>query len=95
MKKDLTKIRKEEEKLYKNFLIVRNEYIYTNNKKEEQRKITEIKKIFKKLDPLQIKLQIMNPKTSKERLEAIIDMCKESKDKYIKSIERSDDDNGI
>ena len=32
MKKDLTKIRKEEEKLYKNFLIVRNEYIYTNNK---------------------------------------------------------------
>lgn len=95
MKKDLTKIRKEEEKLYKNFLIVRNEYIYTNNKKEEQSKITEIKKIFKKLDPLQIKLQIMNPKTSKERLEAIIDMCKESKDKYIKSIERSDDDNGI
>lgn len=95
MKKDLTKIRKEEEELYKNFLIVRNEYIYTNNKKEEQRKITEIKKIFKKLDPLQIKLQIMNPKTSKERLEAIIDMCKESKDKYIKSIERSDDDNGI
>ena len=95
MKKDLTKIRKEEEELYKNFLIVRNEYIYTNNKKEEQRKITEIKKIFKKLDPLQIKLQIMNPKTSKERLEAIIDMCKESKDKYIKSIEKSDDDNGI
>lgn len=95
MKKDLTKIRKEEEELYKNFLIVRNEYIYTNNKKEEQRKITEIKKIFKKLDPLQIKLQMMNPKTSKERLEAIIDMCKESKDKYIKSIERSDDDNGI
>lgn len=95
MKKDLTKIRKEEEELYKNFLIVRNEYIYTNDKKEEQRKITEIKKIFKKLDPLQIKLQIMNPKTSKERLEAIIDMCKESKDKYIKSIERSDDDNGI
>ena len=37
----------------------------------------------------------MNPKTSKERLEAIIDMCKESKDKYIKSIEKSDDDNGI
>ena len=95
MKKDLTKIRKEEEELYKNFLIVRNEYIYTNNKKEEQRKITEIKKIFKKLDPLQIKLQMMNPKTSKERLEAIIDMCKESKDKYIKSIEKSDDDNGI
>lgn len=95
MKKDLTKIRKEEEKLYKKFLIVRNEYIYTNNKKEEQCKITEIKKIFKKLDPLQIKLQIMNPKTSKERLEAIINMCKESKDKYIKSIERSDDDNGI
>lgn len=95
MKKDLTKIRKEEEKLYKKFLIVRNEYIYTNNKKEEQCKIIEIKKIFKKLDPLQIKLQIMNPKTSKERLEAIINMCKESKDKYIKSIERSDDDNGI
>lgn len=95
MKKDITKIRKEEEELYRKFLIVRNEYIYTNNKKEEQRKITEIKKIFKKLDLLQIKLQIMNPKTSKERLEAIIDMCKESKDKYIKSIERSDDDNGI
>ncbi len=95
MKKDITKIRKEEEELYRKFLIVRNEYIYTNDKKEEQRKITEIKKIFKKLDPLQIKLQIMNPNTSKERLEAIIDMCKESKDKYIKSIERSDDDNGI
>lgn len=95
MKKDLTKIRKEEEELYRKFLIVRNEYIYTDNKKEEQRKIMEIKKIFKKLDPLQISLKIMNPKTSKKRLEAIIDMCKESKDKYIKSIERSVDYNGI